>query len=159
MSAGALDDGVGTPSSGAGDAPATVAEELDFRAALLDGGELDATTLAGTDVAFWFWAPWCTNCRAEAPEVAAAAQDFAGDVRVIGIAGRGERSEMQGFVADTGTDGFAHLVDDTGELWARFGVTQQPAFAFVDDSGSVEVIGGQLSSSELAEHLQSLASA
>jgi thiol-disulfide isomerase/thioredoxin len=36
----------------------------------LDGTSFDATTLAGADAVIWFWAPWCTICRGEAPEVA-----------------------------------------------------------------------------------------
>jgi hypothetical protein len=35
-----------------------VAEVLDFEAPLLGGGTLDGESLAGRDVAFWFWAPW-----------------------------------------------------------------------------------------------------
>ena len=35
-----------------------VADVLDFEAPLLSGGSLDGETLAGRDVAFWFWAPW-----------------------------------------------------------------------------------------------------
>ncbi len=143
------------PVGGAG-GEGPVPGELEFRAAVLAGGDLDGSSLAGRDVVFWFWAPWCTVCRAEAPTVAAAAETFAGEVELIGIAGRGEVSEMERFVDDTGTDGFSHLVDDTGDLWARFGVVQQPAFAFIDDSGSVEVVGGRLSEDELAERLQTL---
>jgi hypothetical protein len=40
------------------DASAAVPEVLDFQAPLLDGGTLDGASLAGRDVAFWFWAPW-----------------------------------------------------------------------------------------------------
>ena len=40
-----------------GSAP-VVAEVLDFEAPLLGGGILDGESLAGRDVAFWFWAPW-----------------------------------------------------------------------------------------------------
>lgn len=35
-----------------------VAEVLRFEAPLLGGGTLRGETLAGRDVAFWFWAPW-----------------------------------------------------------------------------------------------------
>ena len=33
-------------------------EVLAFEASLLDGGTFRGEDLAGTDVAFWFWAPW-----------------------------------------------------------------------------------------------------
>jgi hypothetical protein len=45
-------------SSQQGSGAPQASELLDFRAPLLDGGTLDGTTLAGKDVAFWFWAPW-----------------------------------------------------------------------------------------------------
>lgn len=31
---------------------------LDFTAPLVEGGTLSGSTLAGSDVAIWFWAPW-----------------------------------------------------------------------------------------------------
>ena len=41
------------------DAPTPVLPDvLDFEAPLLGGGTLDGESLAGRDVAFWFWAPW-----------------------------------------------------------------------------------------------------
>jgi len=35
-----------------------VPDVLRFSGPLLEGGTLDGTTLAGQDVALWFWAPW-----------------------------------------------------------------------------------------------------
>ena len=37
------------------------------------------------------------------------------------------------------SDGFPHITDEDTAIWADFGVTSQPAFAFIDDDGSVEV--------------------
>jgi hypothetical protein len=34
------------------------AEALDFTAPTIDGGQLEGSSLAGGDVALWFWAPW-----------------------------------------------------------------------------------------------------
>jgi hypothetical protein len=65
--AGTSDAGTSTASPasaapGASDGPTdrapVVAEVLDFEAPLLAGGTLRGETLAGRDVAFWFWAPW-----------------------------------------------------------------------------------------------------
>ena len=38
--------------------PDTTPEALAFEAPLLEGGTFRGEDLAGTDVAFWFWAPW-----------------------------------------------------------------------------------------------------
>jgi thiol-disulfide isomerase/thioredoxin len=130
---------------------------LSFTAETLEGGEVDAASLEGEPVLLWFWAPWCTICRAEAPEVAAVAQDLQGQVHVLGVAGRGRVEDMRAFVDDTGTAGVEHLVDADGSLWSRFGIVAQPAYAFVAPDGSVEVFAGALGGDELRERAEALA--
>lgn len=130
---------------------------LDFTAPTLDGGSLDAATLAGEPVVLWFWAPWCTICRAEAPGVAEAAADLDGEVTVLGVPGRGEVEDMQRFVADTGTGGLQHVVDADGALWRSFGVVSQPAFAFIAADGTAQVFGGGLTADQLRDAARTLA--
>jgi thiol-disulfide isomerase/thioredoxin len=124
----------------------TAVTALEFRATTLDGSPFDAATLTGTPVVLWFWAPWCTICRAEAPDVAAVAAEYAGRVTFLGVPGLGEVADMREFVADTGTGGMTmtHVVDADGALWQRFGVVAQPAFAFVAADGTVQTFGGSL---------------
>ena len=47
-----------TPGTGGGSRIPAPSEVLRFAAPLLSGGEIDGTSLAGKDVALWFWAPW-----------------------------------------------------------------------------------------------------
>ena len=75
------------------DAPAP----LEFSATQLDGQPFEGEGLRGTDTVLWFWAPWCTSCRAEAPGVVEAAAEFEGSVEVIGVPGRGSTDEMADF--------------------------------------------------------------
>jgi thiol-disulfide isomerase/thioredoxin len=117
---------------------------LDFRGTTLDGRPFDAMTLAGTPVVLWFWAPWCTICRAEAPDVAEVAAEYAGRATFLGVPGLGEVTDMREFVADTGTGGLMHVVDADGSLWQRFGVVSQPAYVFVGADGTVQAFGGSL---------------
>ncbi|MDP9407271.1 MAG: redoxin domain-containing protein [Actinomycetota bacterium] len=139
------------PSATGADAPA-------FTAATLDGAEFDsAARFAQGPTVLWFWAPWCTICRTEAPEVLAVAEEFAGDVTVVGVAGRGEVDEMVDFVADTGTGRLEHVVDRDGAIWSEFGVVAQPAFAFVGRDGQVEVFNGALPPDDLRAAARSLA--
>lgn len=133
----------------------SVAEELKFTAQTLEGASFDGTKLAGRDAVLWFWAPWCTECRREAPFVAQSQADNA-DVVFVGVAGLGEVADMLAFVDDYEVGAFEHLVDPDGSLWQRFGVVQQPAYAFVDDTGSVEVYRGALGEDGLAERVGSL---
>ena len=135
------------------------ADRSSFTAPQLGGGEFDSASIQGKDTVLWFWAPGCTVCRAEAPNVVAAAAEFEDSVEVIGVAGRGEVDEMDQFLADTDTGGLDHMVDSDGAIWSQYGVAAQPAFAFIDDSGEVEVVVGALGGEALTERMQKLAAA
>ena len=41
-------------------------------------------------------------------------------------------------------------------MWGRFGVVQQPAYAFVDDSGRVKVLRGELGEERLTAEVSKL---
>ena len=146
------DDGGGT----AADAGA-VDGAVGPTAELLGGGELEWASLAGQDAVLWFWAPWCTVCRAEADDVVAAAAALDGRVQVVGVAGRDDVDAMEGFLADTGTGGLPHVVDGDGAIWQAYGVSTQPSFAFVDDDGRIEVVVGALGEAALTERMEALA--
>lgn len=122
----------------------------------LDGGTFDAEALAGNDLVVWFWAPWCTICRGEAPEVAEVAARYADQLQVIGVPGRGELDAMQDFVDDTGIGAIRQLADLDGSVWQSFGVYGQPAYAFVDDDGEIELFVGGLGGDALADRIDEL---
>lgn len=132
-------------------------DTTDFPLEVLGGGEISEASLRDRDVVLWFWAPWCTVCRAEAPGVRAVGLDYESRVELVGVAGRGEPSSMEDFVSDTGMERFRHVVDGDGSVWSAYGVAQQPAFAFLDDTGSVEVVQGTLPAEELATRLSAMA--
>lgn len=140
---------------GSGSLPSTIAPELEFTAQTVGGASFDGTTLAGRDAVLWFWAPWCTECRREAPYVAAA-QTERSDVTFVGVAGLGETAAMQDFVDDYDLDAFEHLADLDGSLWQRFGIVQQPAYAFIDADGTIDVVRGELGEAGLAERIDAL---
>jgi thiol-disulfide isomerase/thioredoxin len=126
-------------------------ESLDFSGTTLEGVNFRGADLAGKPVVMWFWAPWCTVCRAEAPDVAQIAKEFGGEVAFVGIAGRGPVEDMQAFVQETATGGFTHVADVDGSLWARFGVVAQPSFVFVTPSGEAETFTGGMDAAELRD--------
>ncbi len=134
------------------------AAPLAFSGTTLTGSELDAMSLSGQPVVLWFWAPWCTVCRAEAPDVATIADEFDGEVTFLGVPGLGEVKDMQAFVQETGIAGFEHVIDDDGQLWQRFGVAAQPAFVFIDRDGTAELHAGGLDAAELRRVTDDLAS-
>ena len=122
----------------------------------LDGEQVVLSDLDGP-VVYWFWAPWCTVCRVEAPAVAQVAEDFAGEVTFLGVASRGPQEDMEAFVSETRTTGITHIADVDGTIWAQFGVSAQPAFVFVDREGSATGWLGGLGEPLLAEVAASLA--
>lgn len=132
------------------------AQATAFIATTLDGVELDVSSFTGSPLVLWFWAPWCTVCRAEGPDVARVAADLEGQVAFLGVPGLGSEDDMRAFVDDTGTGGFTHLVDADGSMWRRFGVVYQPAFAFIDPDGTVEVFAGALGEDALRDRAGSL---
>lgn len=146
-----------SPTAVAGSAAAVA--RLSFTGTTLDDTEFDGSTLAGKDAVVWFWAPWCTQCRREAPHVAALQAANAGKVTFVGVAGLGEVAAMRDFVTDYGVGAFPHVEDRDGAIWQRFGVTRQPAYAFIDSSGRVEVIRGEMGAEGLAAKVKELAGA
>ncbi|UQA91948.1 redoxin domain-containing protein [Streptomyces halobius] len=133
-----------------------VPTKLDFTTRTVDGEEFKGASLAGKHAVLWFWAPWCTVCRSEAPTIAKTAAKWGDKVTFVGVPGRGRTADMKQFVTDTGLDGIQHAVDTDGSLWAGFGVTAQPALAFVDDDGTIDVVPGGLDATKLNDKVERL---
>ncbi len=116
---------------------------LRFSAKTLDGKEFEGGSLAGKPVVFWFWAPWCTKCRSDAPAVRAAATAHP-DVAFVGVAGLDTEAAMREFVESTGTGGLVHLSDEKGAVWTKLGVAQQSVFVFMEPGGGTTKVNGPL---------------
>ncbi|SDG65878.1 Thiol-disulfide isomerase or thioredoxin [Lentzea fradiae] len=141
------------PSASAG---AEVAEQLNFTAKTVDGEDISGADLAGKPAVLWFWAPWCPKCQREAPGMAAAAKEHAGDVTFLGVAALDQVPAMKQFVQKYGLQSFQHVADVGSAVWKRFGVTAQPAYAFVSADGRVEVVTSQLAEQDLRQRLSAL---
>lgn len=139
-----------------GPPPASGGQEgLAFTSRTLAGAEFTGQSLAGKPTVLWFWSPWCSICRSEAPTIAQAAQQNP-DVTFVGVAAMDQLPAMQQFVATNKLGGFTHLADLDTSVWRHFGVTQQPAFAFIAPDGAVQVVPGTLDEPELAQRLTTL---
>ncbi|MGV9799362.1 protein disulfide oxidoreductase [Mycobacterium sp. NPDC003449] len=136
-------------------APASPAQ-LQFNATTLDGADFVGASLLGKPAVLWFWAPWCPNCQREAPQVARAAADNPG-VTFVGVAAQDQVPAMKEFVDKYSVGGFTQLADTDAAVWARFGVTYQPAYAFIGSDGNIDTVKSGLSESELTERVTSLA--
>jgi len=132
--------------------------QLQFTAKTVDGRDFNGPSLLGKPAVLWFWAPWCTTCQAEAPSVGRIAAAHPA-VTFIGVAGLDQVSAMQQFVAKYPVGGFTNLADTDGLVWAKFGVTEQPAFAFIEPDGGITVVKGELSESDLNQRVAALPAA
>ncbi len=144
-----------TSATATAEAPKAVPEQLRFTAKTVDGKEFSGESLAGKAAVLWFWAPWCPNCQAEAPTIAEAARS-AGDVEFVGVAAQDEVAAMQDFVQKYDLDSFTHIADTDAAVWQRFGVTYQPAYAFISADGTVETETSQLEKDELLARVGAL---
>ena len=135
------------PSSGA------VAKTLQFSGETLNGSAFEGASLAGKPTVLWFWAPWCSTCRAQAPGVADLAQRFEGEANVVGVGGLSEVPDIREFAEKV--VGPTHLVDEPGVVWRHFGVTAQSTYVVLDASGKV-VEKGYLDDGALADKVEQL---
>ena len=140
----------GSTSSG----PPRAAQHLGFSAETLDGASFKGASLAGKPAVLWFWAPWCPTCRAQATGVSRLAEEYAGQVNVVGVGGLAEVEEIRDYAREV--EGFTHLVDPDGAVWRHFGVTAQSTYVVLDATGEV-VAEGYLDDHVLAEKVAELA--
>lgn len=153
----ALIVGCSGPTAAGEPGSAIVAEQLQFTAKTVNGQDFSGQSLAGKPAVLWFWAPWCTTCQGEAPGVAKAARANPA-VTFVGVAAQDQVPAMQNFVTRYSL-GFTNLADLDGSVWRQFGVTIQPAFAFIGPDGSVDVVKRTLSEQDLAARVSTLAAA
>lgn len=92
---------------------------------------------AGKPVVLWFWAPHCTFCRAEAPELLAFEKTHGQQVTVLGLGAQDDLDQAVDFLADTSTGDLEMVWDRTGKSWLHFKVTNQPTVVVVDADGKV----------------------
>jgi peroxiredoxin len=127
-----------TTTSATASPAATVPGALAFRATTVDGTAFAGAELAGKKIVLWFWAPWCTVCARAAAGVKDAATALGPDVRVVGVAGLStDAADMRSFVDRGGLQALTNLADTTGDLYARFGITQQDTFVLIGPDGTV----------------------
>jgi len=156
-SAPAMSDGNDDAMEATPDAMAKVDERLNFEVATLTGDTFEGASLAGQDSILWFWASWCPTCQAEAPGVAEAIAQLPEGVTLYGVPGKSDQAGMEKFVSDYGLSDMTQIVDPDGGLWSAFGVPSQPAFALINDDGTITTIQGSLALSGIVDAAKELA--
>ncbi len=144
-----------SPEAGSKDEQAgPVPDTLDFTATTVSGKDLDGATLAGKPVLLWFWAPWCPSCRGQIPQVEGLAQQYDGELAVVGVGSLDSAEAIADFAGDV--EGVTHLVDTEGALWREFGVVEQSSFVLLDADGAVAFETGYGGSDELDSRVADL---
>jgi thiol-disulfide isomerase/thioredoxin len=124
-----------------------VPETLAFEATTVGGEPFAGASAAGRPVLLWFWAPWCPTCRGQVPQVQEIAATYGDDLTVIGVGSLDSAEAIADFAADV--DEVTHLEDVDGDLYRRFGITEQSSFVLLDDAGKVVLQSGYGGSDEL----------
>lgn len=132
-------------------------EPIDLVGEDLDGKRLSLETLRGTPVVVVVWGSWCSPCRAEAPDVVAAAKELDGEAEFVGLNIRDSSpAQAQGFVRtyDVPYPSF-YSPDGKGMLAFDGTLTPNsiPSFVILDEQGRVaaSIIGELPSRTTLVE--------
>lgn len=101
----------------------------------------------------WFWAPHCSTCRGEAPELDEFIATNADEVDLVGIGSRDDYELAEGFLEDTGVVNFPLYWEETGQSWVDNAVAAQPYMILFVDGEDVERWPGGASVRQLEDAL------
>lgn len=102
------------------------------------------------------WATWCPFCVEELPDLALLQSEFEGDIRVIAINRREERTKGVAYLAGLGVQSGMTYLYDSGDGWYRgIGGFTMPETLFVNAEGEVIVHKrGFMRIEEMREHVE-----
>lgn len=129
--AAAAEEEPGTAGGAADGAP----ESLRFSGTTVEGKPFEGAKLAGKPTVLWFWAPWCGTCKGQAAQTAKLADEYKGEVNVVGVAGLDKTGPMKEFISSSKVGNFPHVADEPGAIWKKFEVTRQSTYVMLDEEG------------------------
>lgn len=120
-----------------GPAPRVGNQAPDFRGVGLDGTPLQLSELRGHPVWLSFGATWCPPCRAEAPDIQAAYEQYKDSGLVILAVDVGEDpGTVRSYVEHTGLT-YRFVADQATEIAAQYRIAGLPTHFFIDADGLV----------------------
>ncbi|MBS1269525.1 MAG: Thiol-disulfide oxidoreductase ResA [Gammaproteobacteria bacterium] len=138
----------------------------DFELVNLDGERVALSDLQGKGVVLNFWATWCPPCRREMPLLESIWLEYRSKGIVIVGVDVGESPKMVRSFIDTmgitypvwtNAGSGAQDVDDTNEIFGRFGGVGLPTTVFIDPDRIIEdIYVGELNRAVLVEQLTGL---
>jgi len=129
----------------------------------LDGQDLDLEDFRGKPTVVVVWGAWCVDCRVEAPDLVAAAEELGDTAHFVGIDVRDPSTEQaKGFVRSFGVP-YPSFYSPDGEALLQFTGTLTPrtipATVVLDGEGRVaaSIIGRIPSTTTLVEVVEDVA--
>lgn len=120
---------------------------------LTAGGEValadELRAPAGTPVLAFFWAPFCSTCRSEAPVLEELAQQPPNGLRIVGVGALDDLGAARDFRTDTAVRSFPLLWAEDTDAWSAFGVPAQPYLLMIRDGQVVQRWPGGASVEEI----------
>lgn len=138
---------------------------------LLSGRPMSADDLRGNVTLFFFWAHWCSDCRAQKPVLAELERRYASrgfrvvaPTRLYGYIERGRDvppEEERAYIQSRHVQGKPLLgkvpVPLSADNFVNFGVSTTPTLVLVDREGTVRLYHpGEMTESDLAERIEAL---
>lgn len=138
---------------------------------LLSGSPMSVDDLRGNVTLFFFWAHWCSDCRAQKPVLAELERRYASrgfrvvaPTRLYGYIQRGRDvppEEERAYIQSRHVQGKPLLgkvpVPLSADNFVNFGVSTTPTLVLVDREGTVRLYHpGEMTESDLAERIEAL---
>ena len=121
-----------------------------FPAVSIDEFEGILVGLRGRPVVVNIWASWCAPCRTEMPLLQDAADTYAGEAVILGVASKDDPGEAQGFLDDLGLT-YPNVFDTSGEIRVALGLTAYPTTYVFGADGTIRArVNGGISEQRLA---------
>ena len=123
-------------SCGGGSDPETVAATVPDSLNWITPEELTVELSSGGAAVVNFWASWCGPCRAEAPVLRRAHEEYGDRVRFIGVAVDDTAADAFDFMESFGIL-FQNYLADGGSMREHYGAFGIPFTVFTDSAGDV----------------------
>jgi peroxiredoxin len=113
-----------------------------FKLKTLDGGEVMLSQFRGRKVLLNFWASWCSPCKVELPHIQALWEKIENNNDVMVLTVAGSDSDMNVLKSVVSGSGFTFTValDDSDDVFNRYGIVSIPKTFFIDKEGVIRRI-------------------
>ncbi|MEZ5259706.1 MAG: TlpA disulfide reductase family protein [Ilumatobacteraceae bacterium] len=119
----------------------------------LDGSSVSTADLTGQPMVLNLWFSTCVPCQQELPDFATVSEEFANEVRFIGVNPFDTAETAASFAAEHGVT-YELLLDTSSEFTSDLEIGLFPATLFVDAQGTiVDLHLGALTAAELREKI------